>query len=155
MSGSSRLTSRRRVWVLWGALALASVGTTGCDDTPEHPLLIDLEDHQAPLTDQPGDDLFTMELFETDGDYPLDQLIVEINPYQGVTTTLENITFLEDQNGDDRFGVGDTLVVREGENDAYNESHAGTLFEVRLYADTGTGRTLLAERQWVGDGGLG
>lgn len=131
----------------------AIVALSSCAE--ETTVVMDLEDHADPLTSEPSDNLFTLEIFELERVYTIEELAISVNPYGGSTAPVA-FELAVDQNGDGALGVGDELVGREGESDAYNESHSGTLFEVSIQVvdESGTARELLL-KQWVGDGGLG
>ena len=138
------------------AFVLLAAGC-GTAEPPWLPWLVDLDDHPDPLTDSAGDALFVIDVLEADQRYPLEQLIVEINPYGGEMRLLDSWQLSEDANGDGLLGAGDQLIVDEGATSIYDQSHSGVLFEVRLRVlepGSEAPRTL-AERQWVGDGGLG
>lgn len=144
-------------WItLFLALVYVGFASAACGGSGnESDVVVDVEDHLDPLTAQPGDNLFTIELFEADEAYPVADLAIAVNPYGGSAAPVD-FELSVDANGDGAFGVGDQLVVREGSDDTYNESHSGTLFEVVVTVtdDTGTTRELVM-KQWVGDGGLG
>ena len=136
-------------------LAILTALVAACGSGADNGFLADLEDHEAPLTAAPGDDLFTVEVFEAQRVYPTAGLTVLVNPYGGPVSAVE-FALTVDEDGDGALGLGDILTAREGAEDAYNASHSGTLFEVVItFADESGATRDLASLQWVGDGGLG
>ena len=136
------------------ALLTLLLTVTACGDAAGG-LVSDLQDHPDPLTDQPGDLLFTLELIEAEESYDPITLTLAIKRAGG--TLLSTEFDLLDSDGDGKLGVGDTLVGREGPVETYGPADSGTQFEVSLSMRVDGEQNLqeLARAFWVGDGGLG
>jgi hypothetical protein len=122
----------------------------------ESGLLLDLDDHEEPLTSEPGDTLFTIEWLEANEVYAADEIRMTI---EGPDLPLQALEFEHTSAFGDETTIrpGDSLVGFEGSTAIVSDADSGRLYEIVIFLEGGSGEqnVELSRLQWVADGGLG
>ena len=126
-----------------------AVMDTGQDTFVVHTVDLVLNDHQDGLTDQGGDNLFTLE--HQDGDtLDMSRLDVTVQPEGEDIWYAMEIEVSDDADGDGAFSAGDTLLVHEPSTNFAGPAAAGSTFQVEVTYDIAGSDGGTVELLWNG-----
>jgi hypothetical protein len=136
-------SSRTFALVAFAAFAFAVIACSKGDGE------IEVDASSSKLTDQGNDDAFTIKVTKTpDAGYPLNALQVKATP-DGKDPVVMACT-PNDLNNNNILDTGDTLTCKEGSNNDFGTSAAGTDITVDLYDNTDASNpTLIGEGTWT------